>query len=158
MSPVNLRLSKIRQRFERNGLRDPIIAVRDQLARLDELIQPRARIAIGVGSRGIDNLPSIVRETVAYVKGRGAQPFIVPAMGSHGGATAEGQVEVLASYGVTEQTVHAPVRATMEVVELKNHPWFLGVQCHPEFQSKPNKAHPLFAAFIAAAIRNQRKK
>ena len=116
---MNVRLTKIRQRFERNGLDDPIFAVREQLARLDELIPPRARIAIAVGSRGIDNLVSIVREVVAYVKGRGAQPFIVPAMGSHGGATAEGQTEVLAAYGVSEQTVHAPVHATMEVVELQ---------------------------------------
>ncbi len=51
-----------------------------------------------------------------------------------------------------------PKRGLVEVTELKNHPWFLGVQCHPEFQSKPNKAHPLFAAFIAAAIKNQKKK
>ena len=93
--------------------------MREQLARLDELIPPRARIAIAVGSRGIANLASIVREVVAYVKGRGGQPFIVPAMGSHGGATAEGQTEVLAAYGVSEPTVHAPVRATMEVVELQ---------------------------------------
>ena len=51
-----------------------------------------------------------------------------------------------------------PKRGLVEIAELKNHPWFLGVQCHPEFQSKPNKAHPLFAAFIAAAIRHQREK
>jgi len=51
-----------------------------------------------------------------------------------------------------------PKRGLVEVTELKNHPWFLGVQCHPEFQSKPNRAHPLFAAFIAAAIKNQRKR
>ncbi len=51
-----------------------------------------------------------------------------------------------------------PKRGLVEVTELKRHPWFLGVQCHPEFQSKPNRAHPLFASFIAAAIRNQRKK
>ena len=50
-----------------------------------------------------------------------------------------------------------PKRGLVEVAELKNHPWFLGVQCHPEFQSKPNQAHPLFAAFIAAAIKNQKK-
>ncbi len=50
-----------------------------------------------------------------------------------------------------------PKRGLVEITELKNHPWFLGVQCHPEFQSKPNKAHPLFAAFIAAAIKNQKK-
>lgn len=115
---MSLRLSKIRQRFERNGLHDPVFAVREQLARLDELIRPRSRIAIAVGSRGIANLASIVREVVAYAKRRGAQPLIVPAMGSHGGATAEGQVEVLSAYGVSEQTVHASVRATMEVVEL----------------------------------------
>ncbi len=51
-----------------------------------------------------------------------------------------------------------PKRGLVEVGELKNHPWFLGVQCHPEFQSKPNKAHPLFASFIAAAIKNQKRK
>ncbi len=51
-----------------------------------------------------------------------------------------------------------PKRGLVEVAELKGHPWFLGVQCHPEFQSKPNKAHPLFAAFIAAAIKNQKKR
>ncbi|MBA3849302.1 MAG: CTP synthetase, partial [Opitutus sp.] len=50
-----------------------------------------------------------------------------------------------------------PKRGLVEVVELKGHPWFLGVQCHPEFQSKPNRAHPLFAAFIAAAIRKRLK-
>ncbi len=50
-----------------------------------------------------------------------------------------------------------PKRGLVEVAELKNHPWFLGVQCHPEFQSKPNKAHPLFAAFVAAAIKHQKK-
>jgi Lactate racemase N-terminal domain len=114
-----MRLTKIRQRFERNGLHDPLVAVREQLARLDELILPRARIAIAVGSRGIDNLSSIVKEVVAYVRGRGALPFIVPAMGSHGGATAEGQTEVLNAYGISEQAVHAPVHATMEVVELE---------------------------------------
>jgi hypothetical protein len=114
-----MRLSKIRQQFERHALRDPITAVREQLARLDDLIQPRSRIAIAVGSRGVNHLPSIASEVVAHVKRRGAQPFIVPAMGSHGGATAEGQAEVLSAYGISEQTVHAPVRATMEVVELK---------------------------------------
>jgi CTP synthase len=50
-----------------------------------------------------------------------------------------------------------PKRGLVEVAELKDHPWFLGVQCHPEFHSKPNKAHPLFAAFIAAAIKHQKK-
>jgi len=117
---MSVRLSKIRQRFESNVLADPPGMVREQLAKLDHFIRPGARIAIGVGSRGIDNLVPIVRETAAYIRARGAEPFIVPAMGSHGGATAKGQAEVLASYGVTEHTVHAPVRATMEVVRLDN--------------------------------------
>ncbi|MES1167955.1 MAG: CTP synthetase, partial [Oleiharenicola lentus] len=51
-----------------------------------------------------------------------------------------------------------PKRGLVEITELKNHPWFRGVQCHPEFQSKPNKAHPLFASFIAAAIKNKKKR
>src|SRR5918996_1577362 len=100
---MNLTLAKIRQRFEAHALADPASAIREQLGRLDGLIRPAAQIAIAVGSRGIDNLVPIVREIVAYVHGRGGQPFIVPAMGSHGGATAEGQVEVLSAYGVCEQ-------------------------------------------------------
>ncbi|HEY4887373.1 MAG TPA: DUF2088 domain-containing protein [Candidatus Dormibacteraeota bacterium] len=71
-------------------------------------------IAVGVGSRGIANLDAIVRGTVSGLRNGGWQPFIVPAMGSHGAATAEGQAEVLASMGVTEESVGAPVRATME--------------------------------------------
>ena len=115
-----MRLTKIRQRFERKALPDPIAVLREQLAGLDDLILPGARVAIAVGSRGIDNLQSIVNEGVAYVKGRGAHAFVVPAMGSHGGATAEGQTEVLSTYGVSELTVGAPVRATMETIELPN--------------------------------------
>ncbi|MBT3360996.1 MAG: DUF2088 domain-containing protein [Rhodospirillales bacterium] len=76
-----------------------------------------ARIAVGVGSRGLTNLPGLVAGVVAYLKGRGHNPFIVPAMGSHGGATAEGQAAVLERLGVSEATVGAPVRATMETVE-----------------------------------------
>ena len=67
-----------------------------------------ARIAVGVGSRGLTNLPGLVAGVVAYLKGRGHNPFIVPAMGSHGGATAEGQAAVLERLGVSEATVGAP--------------------------------------------------
>jgi hypothetical protein len=73
-------------------------------------------VAVGVGSRGIANLAAIVRATIAGLKAAGWQPFIVPAMGSHGAATAEGQAGVLAGYGITEERVGAPVRATMETV------------------------------------------
>lgn len=73
-------------------------------------------IAVGVGSRGIVNLAAIVRGTVTALRWAGWQPFLVPAMGSHGAATAEGQASVLATYGITEASVGAPVRATMETV------------------------------------------
>jgi hypothetical protein len=71
-------------------------------------------IAVGVGSRGIANLEEIVRGVIGGLRKAGWQPFIVPAMGSHGAGTAEGQAEVLATMGVTEERVGAPVRATME--------------------------------------------
>ncbi|MEW5920710.1 MAG: lactate racemase domain-containing protein [Bacillota bacterium] len=76
------------------------------------------RVAIAVGSRGIADLQLIVRTLVHWVKGRGAQPFIVPAMGSHGGATAEGQEAVLALYGITEEGVGAPVVSSMDVCQV----------------------------------------
>ena len=69
---------------------------------------------MGVGSRGIANLEAIVRGTIVGLRSAGWQPFIVPAMGSHGAATAEGQADVLASMGVTEERVRAPIRATMQ--------------------------------------------
>jgi hypothetical protein len=76
------------------------------------------RIALAVGSRGIANLDKIVRLVVGKLKAIGCRPFIVPAMGSHGGATSEGQVHVLAGRGITEGFVGAPVMATMEVRSL----------------------------------------
>jgi hypothetical protein len=81
-------------------------------------IHPGTRIAIAVGSRGIRNLPAIVRETVRWVSAKGGDAFIVPAMGSHGGATAEGQRRILESYGITREETGAPVVSSMEVVEL----------------------------------------
>lgn len=112
------RLHKIRQHFPDNALSDPAAALRSELATLQDLIRPGADIALAVGSRGIENLPLIVTETARMVRDRGAHPFIVPAMGSHGGATAEGQREVLNLYGVREEMVGAPIRSSMEVVEL----------------------------------------
>ena len=76
------------------------------------------RVAITVGSRGIANIAEITRAVVSEVKALGARPFILPAMGSHGGATAEGQTELLASLGVTPQSVGAPIRASMATGKL----------------------------------------
>lgn len=81
-------------------------------------IRPGMRIAVGVGSRGIENIARIVKAVVAELKKLGAEPFIIPAMGSHGGATAEGQVRVLAGYGVTEREIGAPIAASMDTVHL----------------------------------------
>lgn len=82
------------------------------------LIRPGMTIAITAGSRGIRNVDIITKAIVDFVKEKGAHPFIVPAMGSHGGATAEGQLEVLASYQITPETMGCPIKSSMEVVEL----------------------------------------
>ncbi len=110
----------VKQGFVHRAVPSVAAAVHSELHRptIAERIAPGMRVAIGVGSRGIRCLPEVVRTLVAALRERGAQPFIVPAMGSHGGGTAAGQVEVLASYGVTESAMGAPVRASMDTVEL----------------------------------------
>lgn len=95
-------------------------------------IKPGARIAIGVGSRGIANLAEIIKAIVEIVKAAGGKPFIVPAMGSHGGATAEGQVEVLGTYHVTEAAMGVPIRASMEVKQLGQSEHGVPVYCSVE--------------------------
>ena len=85
---------------------------------LQAQITPGMRIALGVGSRGIANLSEIVKATVGVLVQAGARPFIVPAMGSHGGATAEGQLQVLANYGVTAESMGVPVEASMEATKI----------------------------------------
>ena len=81
-------------------------------------VKPGMSIAITAGSRGIANVAIITRAIADFVKSRGAVPFVVPAMGSHGGATPEGQLEVLAGYGITPEAMGCEVRSSMEVVEL----------------------------------------
>ncbi len=80
------------------------------------------RVAIGVGSRGISNLATIVKSVVDFWKGQGAQPFIIPAMGSHGAATCEGQADVLAHYGIHEATMGVPVISSLDVVSVGETP------------------------------------
>ncbi len=102
------------------AIADVEAAVHAALAGRAELAALRrgSRVAIAVGSRGIADLTLLVRATVAHLRDRGHAPFIVPAMGSHGGATAEGQAAVLAKLGIDEAGVGAPVRASMATVEL----------------------------------------
>jgi len=115
---MNPLLIKVRQQFSNQHLSDAAAAAHRELGACPGLIKPGARIAIAVSSRGIANIAAITREVVDYVKKNGAQPFIIPAMGSHGGATAAGQVEILTSLGVTEEGTGAPVVSSMDVVEL----------------------------------------
>jgi hypothetical protein len=85
---------------------------------LREQIKPGMRIALGVGSRGITNLKDIVHATIGVLTRAGARPFIVPAMGSHAGATSQGQTEMLAGYGVTAESMGVPIDASMEVKKI----------------------------------------
>jgi hypothetical protein len=104
----------IRQHVETPRLQDLEGAVAAGVARVAGGTDRRGPIAVGVGSRGIANLARIVAATVRELQKAGFEPFIVPAMGSHGGAEAEGQVQILADYGVDEESMGVPVRATMD--------------------------------------------
>jgi hypothetical protein len=88
---------------------------------------PTGTVAIGVGSRGVGGISDVVAALVGFLREAGAEPFIVPAMGSHGASTAEGQARVLAHLGVSEETVGCPVRATMETVKLGETPGGIAV-------------------------------
>jgi hypothetical protein len=115
---MELNLTRVRRRFPRPRIDDVLAAVADELAPLAARLHPGEQIALAVGSRGIANIAAIVKTTVDFVKAQGAAPFIIPAMGSHGGATPLGQVEVLASYGITSETMGCPIRSSLETVEL----------------------------------------
>ncbi|HEY2432270.1 MAG TPA: hypothetical protein VGI12_06315 [Vicinamibacterales bacterium] len=110
----------IRRRFPDMRIGDVAAATRQALERDDPArrVGPGARIAIGVGSRGVANIATIVGAVVAYWRDRGMQPFVFPAMGSHGAATAEGQADVLAHLGVTEASAGCPIVSRADVVSL----------------------------------------
>ena len=114
------KMTRIRQQFEVPVLDDLPAAIHAELDRINAaaIVKPGETVAITAGSRGVANVATAVKATVDYLKALGAHPFVVPAMGSHGGATSEGQRSVLEHYGITETTVGAPVKATMDVVEL----------------------------------------
>jgi hypothetical protein len=118
------RMVKVRQHFHAPEIDDVASAVRRAIAEAGVLprIAPGDRVAIAVGSRGVADIPTIAREVVRAITAVGGQPFLVPAMGSHGGATAEGQREVLESLGVTEAFVGAPIVSSMDVVEVGRLP------------------------------------
>lgn len=116
------RMIKVRQTFPRPLIeREQIPAVIHSLLeenKFEGRIRPGMQVCITAGSRGVANVDVITKTLVDYCKEKGAAPFIVPAMGSHGGATAEGQKEILASYHITEETMGCPVISCMDTVEI----------------------------------------
>lgn len=116
------KMVKIKEKFDDTCI--PVDQIHDTVfeqlgqKKLEGMIKPDMRIAITVGSRGISNIPLIVRSIADFVKSQGGQPFVVPAMGSHGGATAEGQRAVIEGYGVTEEAIGCPILSSMETVEI----------------------------------------
>ena len=116
----DIQLYKAKLSFSRPILENVADAVLQELEGSAIAVPEGGRIAVAAGSRGIANIAPIIRTVCDFVKARGGKPFIVPAMGSHGGATAEGQAAILAGYGVTEESMGAPVHSSMEVVEIDN--------------------------------------
>ncbi len=114
------RMVNVRQKFQTVRLDDVKRAVAEQFKRPEVRAKVKAgqSIAVGCGSRGVANIADTAQAVVAELKALGAKPFIFPAMGSHGGATAEGQRALLAGYGITEAHVGCPIRASMDTVEL----------------------------------------
>ena len=111
---------RVRQEFDRARLQDPCGAVAAGLKKLGAAgtLKPGARVAITAGSRGINNLVAMTRAAADAVKAMGGQPFIVPSMGSHGGATDEGQKNLLAELGISEASMGCPVVSSMAVEEI----------------------------------------
>jgi hypothetical protein len=114
------KMVRVRQHFERPQVDDVSGSVRAELERLQlgRTIRAGQSVALTAGSRGIANIPLVLRTVTEFLKKLEARPFLIPAMGSHGGGTADGQRELLESYGITEAFVGAPIRASMDVVSL----------------------------------------
>ncbi len=123
------KMYRIRQKLDPPVVADVAAAVRAEIEKLPlrSRLKPGGRVAVTGGSRGVANIAAILRATCDSLKGLGARPFIVPAMGSHGGATAEGQLAVLARYGVTPESMGVPILSSMETVEIGRMSWGLPV-------------------------------
>ncbi|WP_298865747.1 lactate racemase domain-containing protein [uncultured Gimesia sp.] len=109
---------RIRQNFQSSRLENIPETIQAELAKINlgKVVKAGDSVAITVGSRGIANIDLITKTTVDFLKSLDAVPFIVPAMGSHGGGTAEGQAAVIAGYGITEETMGVEIRSSMETV------------------------------------------
>ena len=116
----NITFLKIKQKFNDQYIQDIPGEIEKEFRRidLDKKILPGMKIAITAGSRGIDRITEILKSVIEEVKKVKGEPFIVTAMGSHGGATAEGQLQVLSHYGITEENMGVPIKATMDTVQI----------------------------------------
>jgi hypothetical protein len=114
------KMTRIRQQLDDTCVPELNSMVKSEFrkSKLSSKIKPGTRVAITAGSRGITDIVTIITSLVKEVKARGGAPFIVPAMGSHGRATAEGQLQILAEFGITENSVGAPIISSMEVVNI----------------------------------------
>src|SRR5438552_5260367 len=112
------RMVRRRQPFAAPPVAEIPRRVAETLAAATLAVKRGDTVAVGAGSRGIANIDVVVGATVRYLRDLGARPFVFPAMGSHGGGTADGQLDVLAHYGITEATMGCPVRGTMDVVQV----------------------------------------
>ncbi|MCJ7647204.1 MAG: lactate racemase domain-containing protein, partial [Candidatus Lokiarchaeota archaeon] len=116
----NVKLIKVYQKFDNKKINNIAEVISNEFKRiqLDRKIMPGMKVGITVGSRGIDNLQLIIKSIIYEIKKRKGIPFILTAMGSHGGATAEGQKDILTNYGITEESMGVSIKASMETVEL----------------------------------------
>jgi len=117
-------MALVAQRLHSPQLDNPPEAIRAAIAQLgpEARMRPGMRVAVTAGSRGINDIPLILSTVVRELRQRGAEPFIVPAMGSHGGATPEGQLAVLHTLGITEEVVGCPIHSSLETVQLGETP------------------------------------
>lgn len=125
LKPVKLpRMVRIRQYFDESMIKDVPAVVRAELEReaIASIIRPGSRICLTAGSRGVDNIALVLKTAAAFLKEKGAIPFIIPAMGSHGGATAEGQLKIINDYGVTEEYCGCEIISCMDTVEIGKTP------------------------------------
>lgn len=128
---MEIQMHKIKQKFDSGYLEDIEGTVKQEISKLNLQIKKGQRIAITAGSRGIDRIPSILRAVAAKVKEMGGEPFLIPAMGSHGGATAEGQKKILEELGITPEFVGAPVLSSMEIVKVGTFSPPVSADCRP---------------------------
>jgi len=112
------RVSQVFENKKINNIPKKIITELERV-KFNDKIKPGMQIGITVGSRGIDNLDLTIKTVIQEVKKYGGSPCIIAAMGSHGGATVEGQLSILASYGITEEKMGVPIRATDEVIRIR---------------------------------------